>query len=221
MGKSVVIICDGVFPKKEYPRYLIQNADYIACCDGAFGAYLRRMDAIFGCERLPDVVIGDMDSISPRLKKEYEALIVVDQNQDNNDQTKAVEYVLENVSDISEIHILGATGKREDHSIANISLLMEYMRNYGLEEKGIYLDMISDFSTAIPITDSISLDCGVGRRISIFTPDPGLRIKSKGLVWPLDDVIFDNWWKASLNKASADTVYLEFSHPSIAIIVMN
>ncbi len=221
MGKSVVIICDGIFPKTEYPRYLIQRADFIACCDGAFRAYLKRMESIFGGERLPDVVIGDMDSISSSLKKDYADLMVNIQDQENNDQTKAFEYVMEKVSDISEIHILGATGKREDHTIGNISLLMEYTRKYKLEEKEISLDMISDYGIIFPITNSIDLDCGVGRKISIFTPDPSLKIKSHGLVWPLDNVVFDNWWKASLNTAANDTVRLEFSHPSIAIIIMN
>lgn len=221
IGKSVVIICDGVFPRKEYPRYLIQKADYIACCDGAFDIYLKKMESIFGGERLPDLVIGDMDSINPRLKKEYAELMVCVENQDNNDQTKAVEFVMENVADIREIYILGATGKREDHTIGNISLLMEYMNKYKLEEREINITMISDYSTIIPISNSISLDCGIGRKISIFTPDPSLRIKSQGLVWPLDDVIFDNWWKASLNTSSSDRIHLDFSHKSIAIVIMD
>ncbi len=221
MGKSVVILCDGIFPRKEYPRYLIQTADYIACCDGAFRGYLARMESIFGRERLPDVVIGDMDSISSSLKKKYADLIVTVQDQETNDQTKAIKYVLENVAAISEIHILGATGKREDHTLGNISLLMEYARNYKLEEKEISLDMISDYGIIFPITNSIELDCGVGRKVSVFTPDPNLKIKSQGLTWPLDDVVFNNWWKGSLNIASADTIRLEFSHKSIAIIIMN
>mgnify|MGYP002517133227 CR=1 FL=1 len=35
------------------------------------------------------------------------------------------------------------------------------------------------------------------------------------------NVIFDNWWKATLNKASQDNVKLEFSHPSMALIILN
>jgi hypothetical protein len=65
------------------------------------------------------------------------------------------------------------------------------------------------------------MDCGEGRRISIFSPDNSLRIRSEGLQWPTDEVVFDNWWKATLNKASQDHVRLEFSHRSIALIMMN
>ena len=71
MLKTVVIICDGKFPKSEYPRYLIRTADHIVCCDGALKKYLRNCPAIFGEERLPDVVIGDMDSLSESMKQKY------------------------------------------------------------------------------------------------------------------------------------------------------
>lgn len=75
MGKTALIVCDGQFPKKEYPRYIIRNADIIVCCDGAAGKFLRHSKAIFGSERMPDVVIGDMDSISLAMKKSFQRLL--------------------------------------------------------------------------------------------------------------------------------------------------
>ena len=48
-----------------------------------------------------------------------------------------------------------------------------------------------------------------------------LKIKSDGLKWQTESVTFDNWWKATLNKADKDEVHLEFSHPSIALIILN
>ena len=63
MHKTVVIICDGQFPKSEYPRYLIRTADFIICCDGALRKFLKNSRTIFGEERLPDLVIGDMDTL--------------------------------------------------------------------------------------------------------------------------------------------------------------
>ena len=58
MSKEVVIICDGSFPKTEYPRYLIRTADFIVCCDGALRKFLRNSKAIFGQERLPDLKVA-------------------------------------------------------------------------------------------------------------------------------------------------------------------
>jgi hypothetical protein len=57
--------------------------------------------------------------------------------------------------------------------------------------------------------------------MSIFSPDSTLRIKSEGLMCRTDEVVFDNWWKATLNKTSQDRVRLQFNHPSMALIIMN
>ena len=220
MHNTVVIIGDGRFPKTEYPRYLIRNADFIICCDGALSKFIRNSESIFGERRLPDIVVGDMDSLSPALKKKHSDIIVKIDEQEHNDQTKAFRWAMENLQGISQIYILGATGEREDHTIGNMSLLMEYARTYDLEKTGINVEMVSDHATIFAVTDTFEMECGEGRRISIFTPDNSLRIRSTGLEWPTDDVVFDNWRKATLNRASQDTVRLEFSHRSIALIMM-
>lgn len=219
MNRSAVIIGNGDFPKKEYPLYLLSRADYIVCCDGALDRYLRytRDHSM----TLPDAVIGDMDSISASSRKKYAHLAVKVDDQETNDQTKAFDYVIRTFKDVSEIIFLAATGKREDHTLGNMSLLMEYARRDDVKASGIHIEMVSDYSTIIPVTDSTELDCGQGRSISIISPDSSLRIRSKGLQWPTDNVIFDNWWKATLNRASEDTVKLTFSHPSAALVIMD
>lgn len=221
MSREIVIICDGVFPKSEYPRYLIRTADFIICCDGALQKFLRNSEGIFGEERLPDLVIGDMDTLPSSYRKKYADIIVTVDEQDHNDQTKAFRWVMENLDGVEEILILGATGKREDHTIGNISLLMEYARTFDLEQKDIHVEMVSDNSTIFAVTDTTDIECGEGRSVSVFSPDNSLRIKSDGLKWPLDEVVFDNWWKATLNRATKDTVHLELSHKSIALIILN
>ena len=221
MGSNIVIICDGSFPRTEYPRYLICTADFIICCDGSLKKFIRNSKAIFGAERLPDRVVGDMDSLPESLRKKHADIIVKIDEQEHNDQTKAFRWVMENIEDIESITILGATGQREDHTIGNISLLMEYARMYDLEGMGIQVQMITDHATIVAVTDTVEMDCGEGRQISILSPDNTLRIKSEGLRWKTDDVVFDNWWKATLNVAVQDNIRLEFSHRSIALIMMN
>ena len=221
MHKSVVIICDGLFPKTEFPRYLIRTADFIICCDGALRKFLRHSKSIFGEEKLPDLVIGDMDSLPASMKRKYGNLIVQVDEQEHNDQTKAFRWAMENIHDMDHIYIIGATGEREDHTIGNISLLMEYARTYDLQAMGINVEMISDYGTMFAATDTFEMDCGEGRKVSIFSPDNNLKIHSEGLEWPTDDVVFDNWWKATLNRAVRDNVKLEFSHKSSVLIMLD
>ena len=219
MTRTAVILAAGAFPTKPYPLYLLRSADIVVCCDSAFAKYLRRMSRIFGGERLPDIVIGDMDSLPASLRSAYQDIIVHETEQDHNDQTKAVRYILGHYPDVREIHILGSTGLRADHTIGNLSLLMEYPRMFGTAD--VAIDAVSDYGTAFALTDSAELHVGAGRRFSLFSPDNGLRIRSEGLQWPTDDVVFDNWWKATLNRTTADIVRLTFSHPSRALVILD
>jgi thiamine pyrophosphokinase len=213
---TAVIIGGGDFPRKAYPRDLIRRADVIVCCDGhALNAFLRNRESIFGDNsREPDAVVGDMDSMSPALAKKYSKILVKVEEQDDNDQTKAYHFILNNLPDVDTIHFIAATGKREDHTIGNLGLLMEYAKS-----EGPALDMVSDYSTAFVMTDSGELYLGKGRRISIFSPDNSLKITSKGLQWQTSGVVFDNWWPATLNKTTEDVVKLDFSHKSLVLII--
>lgn len=218
---AAVIVGNGQFPKKEYPLYLLESADYVVCCDGALDTYLRHFRG--RNLRRPDVVIGDMDSLSKKTAERFRDIAVKIDEQETNDQSKAFHYILEHFPDVDTIHILGATGKREDHTIGNLSLLMEYAREMRRQDCGrtVSVDIVSDWSTAFAITDSCTLDVGEGRSVSIICPDNSLNIKSEGLVWPTDNVVFDNLWQTTLNRASADRISLTFSHPSIALIILN
>jgi len=230
---TAVILAAGDFPRKPYPLYLLKSADVIVCCDSAFAGYLRRMPKIFGgFGRLPDAVVGDMDSLPKILLEQYASIIYKESEQDHNDQTKAVRFVLGHYPDVTQIHILGATGRRADHTIGNVSLLMEYPRMFAdchsghsschsERSEGISIDIVSDYGTAFAVTDSCELHLGQGRRVSLFSPDNTLTIRSEGLQWPTDGVVFDNWWKATLNRATADVVRLTFSHPSRALIMLD
>lgn len=219
MHRDIVIICDGKFPTTEYPRYLIRSADFIICCDGALRKFIRNAKAIFGEDRLPDLVIGDMDTLPATMQKKYADIIIKETEQDHNDQTKAVRWALNNLKGIDCIHILGATGGRADHTIGNTSLLMEYTRMFDLGD--ISIEMVSDYGTIFPVNDTIEFECGPGRSISIFTPDNSLKIRSEGLMYPTEGVVFDNWWKATLNKTVQDKVRLELSHRSIALVMLD
>ncbi|MBQ0127061.1 MAG: thiamine diphosphokinase [Bacteroidales bacterium] len=212
--KNIVVLAAGDYPRKEYPKWLLDNADVLVACDSAIAALLRRgKDA--------DVVVGDFDSATRKCLGKTKARVVRNPDQECNDLTKAILHVLESYPDVTDIHILGGTGKSEAHTVGNLSLLMQYEKDYGLSDRGIRLEMVSDYSTSFAITGSTELHVGEGRRISIFSPDNTLRISSRGLRWPLDGVVFDNWWKASLNIASEDVVQLDFNHPSMALVILD
>ena len=212
---SIVILCDGAFPTEAYPLYLLDSAEGVVCCDGALEKFLGR----YPSGRLPLAVIGDMDSLPEALQDRFSALVVRETEQDDNDMTKAMRWVLREHPEVSEITILGATGLREDHTVGNLGLLMEYTRLFDLGGRNV--QMVSDFGTAFALTDSCELHLGEGRRFSLFSADNSLRISSEGLQWPTDDVVFDAWWKATLNRTVAPIITLHFNHPAPALVIID
>ena len=76
--------------------------------------------ALFMADLEPEAIVGDLDSLSPEIAERFADRLYQDSEQDTNDLTKAVRWCID--KGYEEIVILGATGKREDHTIANISL---------------------------------------------------------------------------------------------------
>ena len=64
--KTVAIVCNGSFPRTEYPLYLLRSADFVVCCDGALQTLEKK-------GIVPDVVVGDMDSVCGRALKRFHA----------------------------------------------------------------------------------------------------------------------------------------------------
>lgn len=204
---SYAILASGEFPARREIVSKLLGADIIICCDGAVSNLVK-----YG--RNPDYIVGDLDSISPEDKLRFNAIIKHIPEQESNDLTKAFSLAAEMASREREdftITIFGGTGKREDHTLGNISLLLEYARKCDVR-------MISDYGTFIPLFDTYTFKVRKGAPISIFSTDGTLNIISQGLMYKTDNVIFDSWWKATLNVADRESVTLRFNHPSKALL---
>ena len=186
MKVDAVILANGEYPAAAPPLQILADAPYVICCDGGADEYIRN-------GHIPNLIIGDGDSISEENRKKYGYLLHRISEQDTNDQTKAVNYLLSQGK--RRIAIVGATGKREDHTLGNISLLMEYMRS------GMEVRTVTDYGTFIPVSDTQSFASHPGQQVSIINfGAEGL--KGEGLFYPLSD--FSNWWQGTLNEATAD-----------------
>jgi len=200
-GKKVVIVADGVFPAATEPLRILHEADYIACCDGAAAALLE-----YGME--PGVIIGDMDSAPEEITHRFSKRLVVDVDIEKNDLTKAVEWCWRHGA--VSVNILGGTGKREDHTLGNISLLA----NYG---KMLTVNLITDTARIFPIYKSCTIDTFPGQKVSIFSLDSNVKVSSEGLMYPLNNLTLDSWWTATLNSATGSCCTLTFQPARLII----
>jgi thiamine pyrophosphokinase len=196
---SIVILAAGDFPKAEKPLRALHEADLRICCDSAAEELVA-----YGLE--PDHIVGDLDSLSPQFRACYADSITHVEEQDDNDLTKTFHYAL--TFHPSRITILGATGKREDHTLGNISLLLDYAR-----EADCPVEILTDYGYFKAIFDTVTLSCAPGQPVSIFAFDNSLKIESAGLKYPTDQVRFDSLWKATLNEALSESFTLRLSHP--------
>lgn len=219
MEYSYVILCNGDFPARKEVLQILMEADTLVCCDGAADRLLKY--------RVPDVVIGDLDSISEKSRNILHDRIIKESEQETNDLAKAFRYVCRRIendrkrflgNDCISIKILGAAGKREDHTIGNISHLADFNMAVENMDLDIKLSMTTDYGVFIPMSDGITIDIPENREISIFAFDPTLKITSEGLKYPTDNVVFDMWWKATLNCVEKSPIILRFSHKAKALL---
>ena len=179
MQFDAVVVANGQFPTHQVPLGVLKQASHIIACDGAV-SHVPNAEA----------VVGDGDSVPAEF---YDRLIRVDEQEDN-DLTKATRYCLE--QDWHHIAYLGATGKREDHTLGNISLLMRYFREYGV--RGM---MFTDYGFFMPVNGPQTFRSFAGQQVSIFNFGC-TRIRSVGLKW--NSYAYEQWWQGTLNETLSD-----------------
>ena len=188
---EAVILANGDYPSAPVPLQVLAEAPFVVCCDGAANEHIARGFT-------PDVIIGDGDSLSEENKQRYADIVKRVSCQETNDQTKAVRYLFEQGK--RSIAIIGATGKREDHTLGNISLLVEYMR------MGADVRIYTDHGVFIPCKGTCSFDCQPGQSVSIFNISAH-GMKSTGLQYPIYD--FTALWQGTLNKCASHQFTIE------------
>ena len=190
-SKQALIIANGEYPSAEQALAQLRVSDYVVCCDGGADAYIERGG-------VPDAIVGDGDSLSAKNRERYASRIYYSPDQETNDQTKAVKYLMER--GYTDIAIIGATGKREDHTLGNIALLVEYMR------AGANVRMYTDYGVFIPCCGTRSFASRKGQAVSIFNIS-AKGLSSKGLQYPIYD--FTSLWQGTLNRAEGAEFTIE------------
>ena len=185
---------------------MLGEADWVVCCDGALEKYIQwyRQQAPRPVQQV--AVVGDGDSLSPALLREaqHEGIALDHQQiseQEYNDLSKAVRYIDAKIRQLQEerihVDILGATGKREDHSLGNISLLAYYAETYPAME----FTMPGDYGTFYPVSGQRQFDSYPGQQVSLFALKSDRPVSVSGLVYPIENRQLEWLWEGTLNEA--------------------
>ena len=122
LKQPIIILANGAFPTHHIPLSILKNAGSVICTDGS-------ANILNTYEMTPFAVIGDFDSYE-ETKPPFSGKKIIESEQDNTDLEKALNWSLDN--GVEKITILGATGLREDMTLANHYILFDYYDQYTL-----------------------------------------------------------------------------------------
>lgn len=160
---------------------LKDQSDFILAADGG-AEYCIKLGIV------PDLVMGDLDSISRKtldiLEERKVPINRFPVKKDKTDSQLAIEYLIDKRA--KEITIVGAIGSRMDHSLANM-LLLKMIKDRGIKGK-----IVHNNNTIYFVDNELVLDRKKGYFISIVPIEPkGITVSLKGFEYELNNVRID------------------------------
>ncbi len=121
----------------------------------------------------PELVIGDMDSLTPDLAATFppERICRIAE-QDSTDFAKVLRVISAPL-----ILAVGFLGRRLDHTLAALNALVRH--------EGSPVLLLGEHDLCLHVPGQIGLDLPAGSRLSLFALAP-VRAQGTGLVWPLE-----------------------------------
>ena len=121
-------------------------------------------------------------------------------SEEYNDLQKALRYCIK--ERLTQVALVGCEGLREDHFIANLSILVTYSRMLSLV-------MVTQEGVFNVLHQSATLPSRPGQQVSIFTKDEQLALTFHGLKYPVRHRAFQYLWEGSLNEALGEAFTIE------------
>ena len=105
---------------------------------------------------------------------------------------------------------MGATGKRDDHSLANIFTLLEFPSNLEIE-------FFTDYGKFSVVKSEHKFDSFTGEQVSIFSTDNTIKITSTYLKYNLTNKKLTTLYFGSLNESINNVFTISISHGKILV----
>lgn len=176
-----IILANGEYGEVDAYQNLFRSGDVVLCADGGAN-YAYELGLI------PDIIIGDMDSILPEVKCFFAAKNVsmrqFSRDKDFTDTQLALDIAQE--WGATEILMLGTLGKRLDHTLSNLYYGME------LVQKGIKLTHYTPESWVHIINQDIEIVGSRGDIVSVVALTQEARgVSEVGFDFALDNAVLE------------------------------
>lgn len=190
-----ILFIGGASPDYNSIKKELLDAEIIIAADSGF-------DTAINMNIKPDIIIGDMDSIKNIKKlKEYSEnkILRFSKDKDDTDTELGIKYLIDHNFD--EIILIGGGGGRMDHFLAIVLLF----------DREISPDLWYTDSTRFQkIAGTCEISSKMGQLVSFFPTGNGVcRMKTKGLKWPLDGLVWSRGDMGISNIITNDTISIE------------
>ncbi|MDD3369677.1 MAG: thiamine diphosphokinase [Lachnospiraceae bacterium] len=190
-GKCIIMAA-GDFTPVEID---VKDEDYVIAADGGF-LYCSLVNV------LPDMIVGDMDSVDSSVKAELlqwkeenpDRFVLLPTIKDDTDTLAAIRIGLE--KGYRKFHIYGAMGGRLEHSMANIQCLTYLKENDAVG----YLMDASCMVTVIK-DEAIHFNKNLTGYLSVFSlGDQAVGVNETGLKYTLDQATVTNAFPVGISN---------------------
>ncbi|MDC3086544.1 thiamine diphosphokinase [Pelagibacteraceae bacterium] len=201
MSTSAVLVANGEKPVSNYAKQLIKEINLKICVDSNLSIF-RELDIE------PDIIIGDLDTVDIN-KSSSKSTIVNEEDQNKTDLEKSLDYCI--AQNIKDIYIIGATGERDDHSLANIMIAQQYSDTLNIE-------MISNFFQIFFVNGSKEILEKKSRNLSMISLIADNRITTSGLEYNLSDQKLNSFSHGISNRIISDKCLIKAKEKLILFI---
>lgn len=174
---NCLIVSGGARPDAALLRRHLKNAAFVIAVDGA-AAFFERHSIV------PHILIGDFDSADPacvmRLEQAGARVVRLEPEKNETDTEAAIDHALSMGAD--DIVLLGWAGKRMDHTLANISMLVR------AERAGARCRLIDRYNELRAVRGEYELCGRAGQTISILPLTDSIRVSATNLKYPLENL---------------------------------
>lgn len=201
--KKALLVLNGAACSAELAAALCRLCNYTVCADGAYNWYSKTGLSV-------DIVAGDLDSIHIEIPRKTEKIELLDQ--DYTDFEKVVNLLIG--KGFTELHIIGSTGREDDHFLSNLMVLAK-------RSEEIKMIMYDD-NQRIEFVHKNKFSFKIKKRqtvISVFGWPEACFLHSQGLLYPLDGLTLDFNRSGSRNIATGESVHIEKSTGAYLIFI--
>ncbi|HPG84332.1 MAG TPA: thiamine diphosphokinase [bacterium] len=205
--KKALVIANGPLPSRRRIAGWLDEETLIVCADG--GANRARARAL-----IPHLVIGDLDSITPGTAAALAGVETIRvEDQENTDLEKVLDYLL--AHGITAAVVLGATGRRPDHTLANFSILAKYHSRLDL--------LFVDSWCRMEIIDRpVQLDLAPGTTLSMLPLGRCEGVTTHGLAYPLVHQVLEPGVRESIsNRVSKSPVEISLTVGKLLLFIVD